>query len=57
MSGFFVNAALISLLTLIAILAIRLHRLFAVVMLSGAFSLVAARRRPVFTISAATGAM
>ena len=42
MSGFFVNAALISLLTLIAILAIRLHRLFAVVMLSGAFSLVAA---------------
>ena len=42
MSGFFVNAALISLLTLIALLAIRLHRLFAVVMLSGAFSLVAA---------------
>lgn len=42
MSGFFVNAALISLLTLIAILALRLHRLFAVVMLSGAFSLVAA---------------
>ena len=42
MSGFFVNAALISLLTLIAFLAIRLHRLFAVVMLSGAFSLVAA---------------
>ena len=40
--GFFVNAALISLLTLIAFLAIRLHRLFAVVMLSGAFSLVAA---------------
>ena len=42
MSGFLVNASLISLLTLIAILALRLHRLFAVVMLSGAFSLVAA---------------
>lgn len=42
MSGFLVNAALISLLTLIAILALRLHRLFAVVMLAGAFSLVAA---------------
>ncbi len=42
MSGFLVDAALISLLTLIAILAVRLHRLFAVVMLSGAFSLVAA---------------
>ena len=42
MSGFLVNASLISLLTLIAILALRLHRLFAAVMLSGAFSLVAA---------------
>lgn len=42
MSGFLVDAALVSLLTLIAILAVRLHRLFAVVMLSGAFSLVAA---------------
>ncbi len=42
MTGFFVNAALISLLTLIAVLALRLHRLFAVVMLAGAFSLVAA---------------
>lgn len=42
MSGFFVNAALISVLMLIAILALRMHRLFGMVMLSGAFSLVAA---------------
>jgi multicomponent Na+:H+ antiporter subunit B len=42
MSFFFVNAALIALLALIAFLALRLHRLFAVVMLSGAFSLTAA---------------
>lgn len=41
-SGFWVNAGLISVLVLIAILALRLHRLFAMVMLSGAFSLVAA---------------
>ena len=42
MSGFFVNAALMAVLVLIAFLALRLHRLFAMVMLSGAFSLVAA---------------
>ncbi len=42
MSGFIVNAALISVLMLIAILALRMHRLFGMVMLSGAFSLVAA---------------
>ncbi len=41
-SSFLVDAFLIALLTLIAILALRLHRLFAMVMLSGAFSLVAA---------------
>ena len=42
MSGFFVNAALIFTLMLIAIMALRRHSLFAMVMLSGAFSLVAA---------------
>ena len=42
MTGFLVNAALLSFLVLIAFLAVRVHRLFAVVMLSGAFSLVAA---------------
>jgi len=42
MSGFVVNAVLIFFLVLIAFLALRLHRLFAMVMLSGAFSLVAA---------------
>lgn len=42
LSGFIVNAFLIALLALIAFLALRLHRLFAVVMLSGAFSLTAA---------------
>ena len=42
MSGFFVNVALMAVLILIAFLALRLHRLFAMVMLSGAFSLVAA---------------
>ena len=42
MSGFIVNAVLIVFLALIAFLALRLHRLFAMVMLSGAFSLVAA---------------
>ena len=42
MSGFLVNVALMAVLILIAFLALRLHRLFAMVMLSGAFSLVAA---------------
>jgi multicomponent Na+:H+ antiporter subunit B len=42
MSGFIVNAVLIVFLALIAFLALRLHRLLAMVMLSGAFSLVAA---------------
>lgn len=42
MSSFAVNASLIALLALIAFMALRLHRLFAVVMLSGAFSLTAA---------------
>ncbi|MGC6535325.1 MAG: DUF4040 domain-containing protein [Parvibaculales bacterium] len=42
MSAFAVNAFVIALLALIAFLALRLHRLFAVVMLSGAFSLTAA---------------
>jgi len=42
MSGFLVNVALMAVLILIAFLALRLHRLFAMVMLSGAFSLIAA---------------
>lgn len=42
MSGFFVNVALMAVLIMIAFLVLRLHRLFAMVMLSGAFSLVAA---------------
>ncbi len=42
MSGFLINAILLTFLALIGVLAVRLHRLFAVIMLSGAFSLVAA---------------
>ncbi|NBR79005.1 MAG: DUF4040 domain-containing protein [Alphaproteobacteria bacterium] len=42
MAGFLVNATLIAFLALVAFLALRLHRLFAVIMLSGAFSLTAA---------------
>lgn len=42
MSEFLVNACLMSLLAVIAILVIQQHRLFAVVILSGAYSLSAA---------------
>ena len=42
MGMFAVNAFLILLLVIIAVVALRVHRLFALVMLSGAFSLTAA---------------
>ena len=42
MGMFAVNAFLLLLLAIIAVVALRVHRLFALVMLSGAFSLTAA---------------
>ena len=42
MGMFAVNAFLIFLLVIIAVVALNVHRLFALVMLSGAFSLTAA---------------
>ena len=42
MGMFTVNAFLLLLLAIIAVVALRVHQLFALVMLSGAFSLTAA---------------